>query len=107
MHNGVYNISGHEKIDYIDMIREIKKATHARTVIVKIPYKLFFLILWAWALFDRNPPFTTQQLAALVSKDEFEVIDWPSIFATPYTPFNNAIKETFNHPIYSKVILDF
>jgi nucleoside-diphosphate-sugar epimerase len=105
--DGVYNISGHEKIDYIDMIREIKRVTRARTAIVKIPYGLFYLLLWTWALFDRNPPFTTQQLAALVGKDEFEVIDWPRIFGVLYTPFTKDIDETFNDPTYSKVVLEF
>jgi len=105
--SGVFNISGHEKIDYIDMIRVIKKAVNAKALIVKIPYSLFYVLLWIWGLFDKNPPFTTQQLQALVAKDEFEVIDWPNIFGVPYTPFNRAIDETFNHPIYSQVILDF
>lgn len=105
--DGVYNISGHEQIDYIDMIREVKRVTRARTAIVKIPYGLFYVLLWVWALFDRNPPFTTQQLAALVGKDEFEVIDWPGIFGVPYTPFAKAIDETFNHPVYGKVVLEF
>jgi len=106
-HSGVFNISGHEKIDYIDMIRQIKVAIHSKTAILKIPYSLFFALLWIWALFDRNPPFTTQQLDALVAKDEFEVIDWPNIFGVPYTPFAQAIDETFNHPLYSKVVLGF
>ena len=104
---GVYNISGHEKIDYIDMIREIKRVTRAHTATVRIPYGLFYVLLWIWALFDRNPPFTTQQLAALVGKDEFEVIDWPGIFGVPYTPFSKAIDETFNDPTYSQVVLEF
>jgi nucleoside-diphosphate-sugar epimerase len=104
---GVFNISGHEKIDYIDMIRIIKKATHAKALILKIPYSLFYALLWIWALFDKNPPFTTQQLQALVAKDEFEVIDWPKIFGVPYTPFKVAIDETFNHQTYSQVVLEF
>jgi hypothetical protein len=60
-----------------------------------------------WALFDRTPPFTTQQLAALVGKDEFEVIDWPGVFGVSCTPFAKAIDETFNDPRYSKVVLEF
>lgn len=104
---GVYNISGHERVDYIDIIREIRRVTRARTLIINIPYWLFYLLLWVWALFDKNPPFTTQQLAALVAKDEFEVIDWPGIFGVNYTPFRKAINETFNDPTYSKVVLDF
>jgi nucleoside-diphosphate-sugar epimerase len=105
--SGIFNISGHEKIDYIDMIRIIKKATGAKTAILKIPYGLFYGLLWVWALFDKNPPFTTQQLQALVAKDEFEVTDWPETFGVPYTPFEKAIEETFSHPVYSKVVLEF
>lgn len=105
--SGVFNISGHQKIDYIDMIRIIKKATGSKAIILKIPYGLFYVLLWVWALFDRNPPFTTQQLQALVAKDEFEVSDWPEFFGVPYTPFEKAIEETFNHPVYSKVVLEF
>jgi nucleoside-diphosphate-sugar epimerase len=104
---GVYNISGHEKIDYIDIIREIKRATKARAIILKIPYWLFYALLWVWGLFDRNPPFTTQQLAALVAHDEFEVIDWPKIFGVPYTPFAQAIDQTYNDPKYKDIVLEF
>ena len=104
---GIFNISGHEKIDYIDMIRIIKKAIGAKAIILKIPYGIFYGLLWVWALFDKNPPFTTQQLKALVAKDEFEVTNWPEIFGVPYTPFEKAIEETFNHPVYSKVVLEF
>lgn len=60
-----------------------------------------------WALFDRNPPFTTQQLAALTARDEFEVIDWPGLFGVPCTPFKTAIHETFNDSRYSDVALEF
>jgi nucleoside-diphosphate-sugar epimerase len=104
---GIYNISGHEKIDYVDMIREIKRATAARALIVHVPYRLFHALLWTWGVFDRNPPFTTQQLEALTAKDEFEVIDWPRIFGVPSTPFRRAIEETFNDPRYSQLALEF
>jgi nucleoside-diphosphate-sugar epimerase len=105
--SGIFNISGHQKIDYIDMIRIIKKSTAAKAIILKIPYSLFYALLWVWALFDKNPPFTTQQLQALIAKDEFEVTNWPETFGVPYTPFEKAIEETFNHPVYSKVVLEF
>ena len=105
--DGIYNISGHEKVDYIDIIREIKRATGAKAFIINIPYSLFYGLIWLWGRFDKKPPFTTQQLAALSTKDEFEVIDWPSIFDVSYTPFSLAIDETFNHPEYSKVVLEF
>jgi len=104
---GTYNISGQEKVDYIDIIREIKRVTGSSTLITRIPYRMFYSLLWIWGLFDRNPPFTTQQLVALRAKDEFAVIDWPGIFGVPYTPFAQAVEETFTDPIYSKVELEF
>ena len=105
--NGVYNISGLEHIDYIDIIRTLKTVTRARALIVKIPYHLFYALLWTWALFDKTPPFTTQQLAALTAKDEFELIDWPGLFKVTPTPFQAAVEETFNDPQYSMVQMEF
>ena len=105
--SGIYNISGHEKIDYIDIIRAIKRVTHASALILNIPYSVSYALIWTWGLFDKNPPFTTQQLAALSAKDEFEIIDWPGIFGFSATPFARAIEETFNDPVYGHVVLEF
>lgn len=105
--HGIYNISGHEKIDYIDMIRAIREISGANTRVVRIPYGLFYLLLKCWAVFDRNPPFTTQQLQALVTRDEFEIIDWPAMFDVRCTPFKEALQQTFNDPHYSHVVLKF
>ena len=106
-HTGIFNITGREKIDYIDIIRKIKNVVRARAIIVRIPYWLFDSLLHVWAVFDRDPPFTTQQLSALVAHDEFEVIDWPGTFGVTPTPFIKAIDIAYNDPVYSQVILDF
>lgn len=103
----VFNITGLERIDYIDIIRQIKLVTGAKTCLLGIPYTLFYGLLKVWALFDKNPPFTADQLQALVAHDEFEVIDWPTIFQVEATPFNKALEETFNDPVYGKVVLEF
>lgn len=103
----IFNITGLEQVDYIDIIREIKSATQAKCVIFKIPYGLFYSLLKCWELFDKNPPFTADQLKALSAKDVFEVIDWPGLFSVKPTPFVTAIYDTFNHPEYSQVVLDF
>lgn len=105
--NRVFNITGRERVDYIDIIRQIKRATGARCVIMKIPYGAFHALLKVWALFDRNPPFTADQLKALTAGDEFEVIDWEAIFGVRATPFAKAVDETFNTPVYSNVVLEF
>ncbi len=104
---GIYNISGQEKVDYIDIIYAIKASIKSRTPVVKIPYSIFYVLLFLWGIFDKNPPFTVQQLSALSAHDEFELIDWPAIFHVRATKFEDAINETFNHARYSDVILDF
>jgi nucleoside-diphosphate-sugar epimerase len=107
MSGHIFNITGLEKIDYIDIIRQVKQATAAKVLLVNIPYRLFYGLLTLWAVFDKNPPFTADQLQALVAHDEFEVIDWPSLFSVPATPFQQALHETFNDATYSHIILDF
>jgi hypothetical protein len=67
---------------------------------------LWFL-LRTYALFDRDPPFTVKQLRALVTPDMFEVINWPAIFGVRATPLREALEETFRHPVYSNVVLEF
>jgi nucleoside-diphosphate-sugar epimerase len=105
--NEVFNISGLEHIYYIDIIRQIKRVKNLKIWIVTIPYLLFYFLLWLWSKFDRDPPFTTQQLAALSARDEFEVIDWPTIFKVKPTPFELAIRETLTSQKYSNIKLEF
>ncbi len=103
----IYNISGQEKINYIDIIREIKKSIKSKTIIMSIPYWLFFILIKVWSVFDSAPPFTTNQLEALVLPDVFETIDWPAIFNVEATCFEQAIDETFNDVTYSHIKLEF
>lgn len=107
IHGQIFNISGIEKIDYIDMMSQIKDTLNAKAVILKIPYALFYGLLKVWGMFDKDPPFTTAQLKALVAHDEFEVIDWPGIFSVTPTPFAQALHQTFHDPIYSQIVLEF
>ena len=104
---GAYNITGQERIDYIDLIRAVKQATGSKTNIVRIPYRLFWLLLKTYAVFNKNPAFTAKQLEALVTPDVFEVIDWPRIFGVRSTPLQEAFNVTFRDPTYSEVVLDF
>lgn len=105
--NQAYLISGQKHIYYINIIKEIKLAINAKSVILTIPYWLFYSLIWIWSRFDRNPAFTVHQLQYLVGKHEFDLIDWPTIFGVNQTSFAEAIKETFTHPIYSRIKLDF
>jgi uncharacterized protein YbjT (DUF2867 family) len=105
--NAIYDITGRERIDYIDIIRRIRDVTGAGARIVRIPYLAFAAMLRAYALVSANPPFTTRQLRALVTPDQFELIDWWEIFDTPATPIDEALAITFRDPRYSAIALDF
>jgi nucleoside-diphosphate-sugar epimerase len=104
---GAYNITGLERIDYIDLIYALKEATGAKAYIFRIPYPFFATLLRINSVFDRDPPFTVKQLEALATPDIFEVIDWPGIFRVRATPLRKALIETFQNPTYSHIPLQF
>ena len=105
--NKIFDITGRDEIDYIDIIKLIKEVNNLKTIIVKIPYWLFYLLLETYAIFSKNPPFTSQQLEALIANDSFELISWWEIFDITPTSFEDAMYETFNDPVYSKYSLKF
>jgi len=102
----IYDIVGSERIDYIDMIREIRRAKGLHTPIIRIPYGLFYFLLRLYAVFSRKPPFTADQLKALTAGDEFTGVDIRETFGFEPTPFRAGIEETFCHPVYSKYAVE-
>ena len=88
-------------IDYIDIIFQIRRAIKSNTILIKIPYRLFYILLRVWSIFDKNPPFSVQQLEALVIDEEFKIIDWPKIFNVQSSPnkyFSLALLNLLSEP---------
>src|SRR5258708_11936841 len=104
---GVYDISGLEQISYGDLIAMIHDIVKPRARIVHIPYTMFWALLWLYARVDKNPPFTTGQLEALVIPETFPVIDWPKEFGIASTPLRRALSETYLDSEFSPIILSF
>lgn len=102
----VFDLVGHERIDYIDIIRAIRSAKGLRTPIVKLPVPLFKLLLRAYALFSRQPPFTADQLDALMAGDDFRGVDLRQRFGITPTPFAQAIGETFGDARYASLVVE-
>ena len=100
-----YDICGDTRIDYIDIIRTIKRAKGLRTLIVPIPYALFRWLLRVYALFSGKPPFTASQLDALSAGDEFRGIDTRRVFGVAQTPFEDAVRESYCDPTYGNIML--
>ncbi|MFY0649774.1 MAG: NAD(P)-dependent oxidoreductase [Methylophilaceae bacterium] len=104
---GILDISGKEQITYISIIKEIKKIQKSKTLIIKIPYIFFYILLKIWALFDRNPPFTIYQLKALTIPEVFPTADWESIFNVKTTKFRIAVTRTYGNNKYKDIKLRF
>lgn len=101
-----YDIVGQERVDYIDIIREIKRVKQLRTPIVNIPYGLFYSLLKVYALFSDKPPFTASQLKALTAGDDFSGVDVEATFGFKPMCLRDALEETFRHPVYSKYVVE-
>ena len=104
---GAFDISGLEQIAYGDLIAMIHDIVKPRARIVHIPYAMFWALLWLYARFDKDPPFTTSQLEALVIPEIFPVIDWPNEFGIAATPLRRALSETYLNPEFSSVTLSY
>jgi nucleoside-diphosphate-sugar epimerase len=101
----VYDIVGAERIDYVDIIRTIRKVKGLHTRIVHIPVGLFRALLRLYAVFSRKPPFTAEQLDALAAGDDFHGVDMHAAFGLRQTPFEQAIRESYCDPRYSHILV--
>lgn len=102
----IYDIVGETRIDYVDIIRSIRRIKGLHTVLVHIPISLFALLLRVYALFSRKPPFTADQLKALCAGDDFRGVNTQKVFGVKQTPFEEAIRESYCDPTYSHVVLE-
>ncbi len=102
----LYDLVGHERMDYIDIIREIRRAKGLSTPIVRLPYALFDALLRAYALVSSRPPFTSDQLKALTAGDEFSGVDIQATFGFAPTSIRQGLEETFRHPVYSQYAVE-
>jgi len=100
-----YDIVGKEDVDYIAIVKAIKETKALRTMIVRIPFGFFDVLLQLAAKIMKRPPFTSAQLHALAAGDYFTGVDIEQEFGVKPTPFLQAIKETFTHPMYSKIVV--
>jgi len=101
----IYDICGDTRIDYIDIIRTIKRAKGLHTWIVRIPYGVFYTLLKVYALFSGKQPFTADQLKALSAGDEFHGVDTRATFGVAQTPFEDSVRESYCDPRYGGIVL--
>lgn len=101
----IYDIVGDTRIDYVDIIRTIKRAKGLRTWIVHIPMGFFAFLLRVYGLFSRKPPFTADQLKALSAGDDFKGVDTREVFGVSQHSFEAAVRESYCDPTYSHIVL--
>jgi nucleoside-diphosphate-sugar epimerase len=100
-----YDVVGAHRIDYVDIIRLIKRVKGLRTAIVHIPVPLFAGLLRLYSVFSAKPPFTADQLKALSAGDDFSGVDTERAFGFRQTPFEEAVRESYCDPRYSHVLV--
>ncbi len=104
--SAVYDVCGDTPIDYVDIIRTIKRVKGLKTPLVHIPVGLFRGLLRLYALFSRKPPFTADQLDALMAGDRFSGVDTREVFGVEQMPFEDAVRESYCDERYAHVLLE-
>lgn len=96
----IYNVIGKEKIDFIDLLKEIRRQRGLRCVFVCIPIPVFIMMLRIHSLIFRKKPFVKAQLYALIAGDDFPVDPWDDYFKVRYTRFKEGIASIIRSPWY-------
>ncbi|TNF35750.1 MAG: NAD-dependent epimerase/dehydratase family protein [Gammaproteobacteria bacterium] len=104
--NAVYDLVGPDGMDYIDLIRRIRVLCGHHCLVLTIPTRFFAILLKAYAMFSKNPPFTADQLDALTAGDVFTGVDMQQVFGFTPTPLDTALAETFTTRPWSQVVLE-
>ena len=97
----VYDISGKEKIYYVDLMKLIARKKGIRRLFVNMPTSIFGAILDFYGLFTKKPIFTSDQMRALINADEFKLIDCEKSFGIKLTSLNKAWEEIIMSPNYN------
>lgn len=100
-----YDIVGDTRIDYVDIIKTIKRVKGLHTLIVHIPIGFFAFLLRVYSLFSSKPPFTADQLKALSAGDDFSGVDTDSVFGVKQHRFEDAVRESYCDPTFGHIVL--
>lgn len=100
-----YDIVGDTRIDYVDIIKTIKRVKRLHTLIVHIPIGFFAFLLRTYSLFSKKPPFTADQLKALSAGDDFSGVDTVATFGVAQHAFEDAVRESYCDPTYGHIVL--
>lgn len=102
----IYDLTGPEHIDYIDIIRAIARVKGLRVPLVHLPLPVFGALLKLYARLSDHPPFTADQLVALTAGDDFIGVDMSATFQVVPTGFEQALRETLCDSRYAGVALE-
>jgi len=93
-----HNVIGHERLTFIHLLRRVARLRGAHCLLLPVPLPFFRLALAVLGWTSRRPPFTREQLRALMAGDDFPVDPWAEHFGVRYTPFEEAAPEVYADP---------
>ena len=101
-----YDLVGQEHVDYIDIIRAIRRVKKLKTPIMCTPVWLFKLLLRVYGLFTKQPPFTAAQLDSLAAGDDFTGVDIEATFGFKPTTLEDGLTQTFCDERYARYVVE-
>lgn len=90
--NKIYAING-DVINYVDMVKSIKKSRNLKSMLVFLPISVFISLMQGYNFILRKKDFTPDQVKSLTSGDVFEDFPWWSEFKIKKTKFDTALKK--------------
>jgi len=91
----IFNIIGHERIPFVDLLRQIRGLKGHRTLLVPAPLWLFRLGLRVQRTLMGRTIFTPEQLDALTAGDDFPVEPWSETLGVSCSTFGAMAPRTY------------
>ena len=90
--NKIYAING-DTINYIDMVKAIKKSRNLNSILVYLPLFIFIFLMRVYNGIFQKKDFTPDQVKSLTSGDVFEDFKWWNEFDIEKTSFKDGLRK--------------
>ena len=90
--NKIYSING-DPIDFIDMVKEMMKASKRKRILIKLPIGLFIFLMKTYNFIFRKVEFTEDQVKSLTTGETFGMEPWWDELKIKKTSFKEGLED--------------
>lgn len=101
--NKIRSIDG-EAIDFIDMVKEMMRASKRRRILLKLPIGLFIFLMQTYNFILRKVEFTPDQVKSLTTGETFPMEPWAKNLNVKQSSFREGLNDMIKDPNFKYML---